>query len=87
MSLETFVQSEGIYDKTIVELFDFEILFLARESILAFFVHFMADEKSCLALQKILFDLVSSYPESYSKNVSLTQFDIEKNEIGQNNGY
>ena len=79
ISFETFFQSEGIYEKTIEELYDREILFLARESIhVAFFVHFMADEKSCLAFQKILFDLVSSYLESYSKNVSLTQGDIEK---------
>ena len=79
MSFETFLQSEGIYEKTIEELYDCEILFLARESIhVAFFVHFMADEKSCLLLQKILFNLVSSYLESYSKNVSLTQGDIEK---------
>ena len=77
MSLETFVQSEGIYEKTIKELFDCEILLL--ESIhVAFYVQFMVDEKSCLALQWIFFDLVSSYLESYSKNVSLTQGDIEK---------
>ena len=79
LNFESFIQLEGIYVKTIEDLFNCEIFYLARESMhVNFFEHFMADDASCMALQKLLFELALAYHESYLKNVSSTSGDIEK---------
>ena len=76
---ESFLQPAGIYEKTLEDLFHCEIFFLGRESIhVTFFVKFMADDASCIALQRFLFELLLLYFESYRKNVSATAGDIEK---------
>ena len=76
---ESFLQPAGIYEKTLEDLFHCEIFFLGRESVhVTFFVKFMADDASCIALQRLLFELLLLYFESYRKNVSATAGDIEK---------
>ena len=73
------MQSGGIHERTIEDLYDCEIFFLGRPSIhTSFFLSFMADDKSCLALQNLLFDFVVIYDKSYSKNVSNTAGDMKK---------
>lgn len=42
------------------------------------FEHSMADDASCMALQKLLFELEFACHESCLKNVSSTSGDIEK---------
>jgi hypothetical protein len=60
--------------KTNEDLFNCEILYLARESIqVALFEHFMADDASCIVLQKLLFELAFSYHEAYMNNVTSTR--------------
>ena len=44
---------------------------------MTFFVKFMADDASCIALQKLLYELSVLYLDSYRKNVSSTAGDIE----------
>ena len=79
LDVESFLQPAGIYEKTIEDLFESEIFFLGRESIhVMFFVKFLADDASCIALQKLLFELSVLYFESYGKNVLATAGDIEK---------
>ena len=75
----TFLQSGGIYERTIEDLYGCEIFFLGRPSIHeTFFLIFMADDVSCLKLQNLLFDLMVAYGESYNKHVCKTAGDIEK---------
>ena len=45
---------------------------------MTFFVNFMEDDASCTALQRLLFEILLLYFESYRKNVSTTSGDIEK---------
>ena len=76
---ESFLQPAGIYEKTLEDLFRSEIFFLGRESIhVTFFFKFMVDDASCIALQRLLYELLLLYFESYRKNVSTTAGDIEK---------
>ena len=78
LDVESFLQPGGICEKTIEDLFESEIFFLGRESIhVTFFVKFMADDASCIALQKLLYELSVLYLDSYRKNVSSTAGDIE----------
>ena len=54
LDVESFLQPAGIYKKSIEDLFESEIFFLGRESIqVTFFVKFMADDSSCIALHKL----------------------------------
>ena len=51
LNFESFIQLGGIYVKTIEYLFNYEIFYLARETMhVTFFEHFMADDASCMAL-------------------------------------
>ena len=78
LDVESFLQPAGIYEITIEYLFKCEIFYLGRESIhVTFFVKFMADDSSCIALQKLLYELSVLYLDSYRKNVSSTAGDIE----------
>ena len=76
---DCFLQSGGIYEKTLEDLFYCEIFFLKRESLhLLFFTRFLAEETSSIFLQKVLFELASNLRSSYKKHVSSTVGDLDK---------
>ena len=76
---ETFLQSGGMYERTIEDLYDCEIFFHGRPSVhKTFSLSFRADGKSCLTLQNLFFDLMVVCGQSYNKNVCKISGDIEK---------
>ena len=78
-NLDLFLQSGGIYERTIENLFGSEIFFLGRESVhTAFFLQFLANDASCLFLQNLLYELVVSYYDAYGRCVKSTVDDIDK---------
>lgn len=74
-----FLQSGGIYEKTIEDFFNSEMFFLQRESLrVLFFTRFLAKDTSSIFLQKVLFELASNLRSSYARHVSSTVGDLEK---------
>jgi hypothetical protein len=78
-NVSIFLKSGGIYEKTIVDLFNSEILFLEPESLhVSFFTRFLVDGASNVFLQQILYDLEKNLSLSYAKHVIVTSGDLEK---------
>ena len=74
-----FLQSGGIYEKTIEDFFYSEMFFLQRESLhVLFFTRFLTKDTSSIFLQKVLFELASNLRSSYARHVSSTVGDLEK---------
>jgi hypothetical protein len=67
-----FLKSGGIYEKTIEDLFNSEVLFFERESLhVSFFTRFLVDGAFKVFLQQILYDLENNVSLSYAKHVLL----------------
>ena len=77
LDVNCFLQSGGIYEKTVEDFFYCEIFLVQRESLhVLFFTRFLAKDTSSIFLQKVLFELASNLRLSYAKHVSSTVGDL-----------
>ena len=79
LDFDSFMKSGGIYESTIENFYDCHIFYMQRESVhVMFFNQLTDDDASCIALQGILFDLVTGLFESHRRHVSSTSGDLDK---------